>query len=63
MAAMVFDERFGEIPKSLATLMKKNNVSPSDFYQLEYELGEGKFAAFAEAIRDRSKNGSYNAFG
>lgn len=50
MPAMTFHECFGELPKSLLTLIRKHNVSPADYYFMEELYGEGNFEAFRNHI-------------
>ena len=54
---MVFDERFGEIPVVLARLMRKANVSPADFYAMEYmNMSHSDMLAH---IKENTINGQY----
>jgi hypothetical protein len=47
---MTFHESYGDIPRALLALIKKRNVSPADYYTMEYMLGEGEFQSFYNHI-------------
>lgn len=59
MAKMVFDEYYGELTFALRTAIRKYNVSPSDYRDLEDEFGEGEYAKIQAAIKERSEDGMY----
>lgn len=57
---MVYNEWYGELPSGLLTLVKRNNVSPSDYRALE---GENlTWEQMADAIRRFSPNGNFQVF-
>lgn len=59
---MPFNEYIGRrIPLSLSRVMKKYNVSPADFNDLESVYGEDD-AAIESAIERYSVNGSFSVF-
>lgn len=51
---MIFDERFGEIPRLLAATMRRAQVTPSEFYMLE-DAGLS-FDEMVQHIEDNSRN-------
>lgn len=59
MAAMVYNEWFGEVTVALNRALKKNNVSPMDYRFLTDEFGEGNHDAILRAIKERSTSGTY----
>jgi hypothetical protein len=59
MAKMVYDEWYGELTFSLRAVIRKNNVSPYDYTELEHEFGEGNYSAIQAAIVERSTSGMY----
>lgn len=59
---MVFHESYGELPANLLRLIKKHNVSPSDYAELELKYGAGHFDEMRQAIIQFSKNGSYQSY-
>jgi hypothetical protein len=60
MAKMVYDEYYGDLTFALRTAIRKYNVSPSDYSDLEAEFGEGNFTDIQAAIKERSKiDGTY----
>ena len=57
----VYDEWYGEVPKSLHRLIKKHGVSPADFQTME---AEGlSHAQMEDAIVRYSVNGLFQIFG
>ena len=58
----MFHESYGQITQALMRLIKKYNVSPSDFQELEYKYGEGNLAAIGAAIKQYSKDGQFQVF-
>ena len=58
---MVFDEWYGELPAKLLRLVKKHNVSPADYQDLE-DLCENDFDLMAKAIVDCSQNGCFSSY-
>lgn len=59
---MVFDESYGEVPASLLRLIKRHNVSPSDYAELELKYGAGHFEDMRQAIIQFSKNGMFQSY-
>lgn len=59
--AMVFNEYFGEIPVSLNRAIKKYNVSPADYWELEDYFGEN-FGEILAAIKRGSPKGYYQSY-
>ena len=59
---MTFDEYYGELPKSTLRMIKRYNVSPADYTDLEYACGEGNFAAIEAAIQRFSTKGYFCSF-
>lgn len=61
MAKMVYDEWYGELTFACRAAIRKHNVSPLDYSELEREFGAGNFAAITKAIKERSTTGMYRA--
>lgn len=66
MATMTFQEAYGELPTKTWRLIKKHNVSPSDYYMMEDMLMDRAMAydsmnweVFNEHILMNSKSGYY----
>lgn len=58
----VFHESYGEITPRLLQVIKKFNVSPSDWSELEMKYGEGNLKQIESAIVTYSKNGMYQPY-
>lgn len=61
MAAMTYNEWYGEVTVALNRALKRYNVSPSDYQMLEHDFGRGNYDAILAAIRQRSPEGYYQA--
>jgi len=59
MAKMVYDEFYGELTFALRAAIRKNNVAPADYTDLEDEFGAGNFGAILAAVKERSTDGMY----
>ena len=59
MAKMVYDEWYGELTFALRAAIRKHNVSPSDYRELEDEFGEGNYDDILAAVKQRSTDGMY----
>ena len=57
---MTFHESYGELPKSFLRLIRKNGVTPAEFYDFETQ-GMG-FDEMEEAINNHSPKGYFNHF-
>lgn len=53
-----FQEAYGHLPKSLWTLIKKSNVSPSDYLLLQLNFCED-WDRIADFIKANLNNGSF----
>jgi len=61
MAKMVYDEWYGELTFALRLVIKKRNVSPADYTDLQDEFGSDNYDAMKKAIVERSEGGMYRA--
>ena len=60
MAIMVYNEWYGEIPRKLNGMLKRYNVSPSDFQTMEVEgLSHDEMV---DAILANSPNGMFQVY-
>lgn len=59
---MLFDESYGDLTRPLLAAIRKYNVSPSDYRDLEVAYGEGHYSAIHNAIQRFSINGSFSVF-
>jgi len=59
MAAMTYNEWYGEVTVALNRALKRYNVSPYDYQELEHEFGEGNYDAILAAVKQRSTDGYY----
>lgn len=55
---MVFHEVYGEVSKRTLSLIKKNNVTPAEWYMIEFEFATDKERA--DHIVSHSMNGVYH---
>lgn len=58
---MIQNEWYGELPASLFRLVKRYNVSPSDYVDLEYFCNED-FDRMAKAIVACSRDGYFSSY-
>lgn len=61
MQTMTFHEAYGELPVHLLRMVKRFNVSPSDWYGLEHRFGTD-FVAMRECIQQNLTGTSFDAF-
>jgi hypothetical protein len=56
---MVFDECYGEIPRSLHRAIRKYKVTPAQYYMLEDEFGATNFDTIEAWIKGNSPDGYF----
>jgi len=59
MPKMVYDEWYGELTYALRAAIRKFNVSPSDYRDLEDRCGVGNYDGILSRIRVNSEGGYY----
>lgn len=57
---LVFDERFGELPKVLLKSIRRFRVTPAEFYAMEYNGMD--YQQMFDHIVEHSRSGSYRVF-
>lgn len=55
---LTFQEAYGTMPKALWKIIRKYNVSPSDYMMIEFTTGED-YDQIAGFITDNLRNGSF----
>lgn len=61
MPDTIFHESFGDVTRPLLAKIRKYNVSPADFYELEREYGSD-LDAISNAISTYTFQSMYSAF-
>lgn len=56
---MVYDEMYGELSFAERAAIRKYNVSPSDYWDLEEVIGKGKHGEITAAIKACSGSGMF----
>lgn len=62
MAKTISHEYYGEITRPLLAKIRKYNVSPSDYYDLERTFGEGNLSDISDAIERYTFQGMFSVF-
>ena len=62
MAKMVYDESYGDLTFALRAAIRKYNVSPSDYWDLQDQFGEASYAEMTAAIKKYSPNDNFSSF-
>ena len=61
-STMTFHEYYGELPTYLLRKVKKNNVSPADYWQLQDAYGEDNYNTIHDMIVRYSDDGMFKSW-